>query len=129
MQQKTQPALEEVQRQFDDWRRRKGRRDRIPEALWKAAVSLSAYHSTHQISKLLHLNHTALRDRVTAYKSDTGIHGVGAPAFMEFGMIPPTTFSECAIEMEKPGGVKMKICFRGNYTDIVELSKALWGEH
>lgn len=123
MQEKTQPTLEEVQRQFEGWRRRKGRRDRIPKALWKAAVSLSGQHTTNEISKLLHLNRTAVRERIRAHKQQEA-----APAFIEFEARLLQAIGECTIEMEKPGGVKMKICIKGNYSDIVGLSKALWGE-
>ena len=41
MVQKLQPTLEEVQQLFEEWRRNKRRRDRIPAALWEAAASLS----------------------------------------------------------------------------------------
>ena len=61
MVQKLQPTLEEVQQLFEQWRRNKRRRDRIPAALWEAAASLSGQHSANKISKLLRLNHTAVR--------------------------------------------------------------------
>jgi len=82
MLQKLQPTLEEVQQLFEEWRRHKKRRDRIPEALWKAAVFLSGDLSINQISRLLHLNHTALRDRVRAHKQGDGIQGK-EPTFIE----------------------------------------------
>jgi hypothetical protein len=35
---------------------------------------------------------------------------------------------ECIIEMERPGGAKMKICVKGNCPDIAGLSKVFLGE-
>lgn len=40
MLEKAQPTLEEVQQRFEEWRCSKGRREKIPPALWKAAASL-----------------------------------------------------------------------------------------
>jgi len=47
MLQKLQPTLEEVQQLFEEWRRNKRRRDRIPAALWEATASLSGQHSAN----------------------------------------------------------------------------------
>ena len=125
MLQKSQPTLEEVQWFFEQWRCNKRRGDRIPAALWKAAVSLSGRHSTNKISKLLHLNHTALRDCIGAYKQGEEIQGK-APAFIELDMIPSGAIGECTIEMERPDGGKMKICLKGGCIDVAELSNAFW---
>ncbi len=123
MLQTAQPTLEEVQKQFKNWRRRrKNRRAEIPSALWQAAASLSRRYSVHEISKSLHLNHTALRDRIAgeAIKPQ-------APAFVELDMISShAAVSECIIEMEK-ADAKMKIILKGNYPDIAEISKAFLG--
>ena len=123
MLQTAQPTLEEVQKQFKNWRRRrKNRRAQIPPILWEAAVSLSGQYSVHEISKCLHLNHTALRDRIVgeAIKPQ-------APAFVELDMIPShAAVSECIIEMEK-ANARMKIILKGNYPNIVGISKAFLG--
>ena len=72
MSRKSQPTVEEVQQLFEQWRRTKRRRDRIPQSLWEAAVSLSGQHSTHRISKLLHLNHTDVSDRIAHTEREMG---------------------------------------------------------
>lgn len=124
----SRPALEKVQRLFEEWRRNKNRRERIPQALWEAAASLSGQHSAHQISKLLHLNHTAVRDHIREYRENNCIQRLNEPAFVEAGLITWPAASECTIEMERPGGAKIKICFKGNCPDIPLLSKAFLGE-
>jgi len=122
MLQKPQPTLEEVQEQFKNWRRRrKNRRAQIPAALWEAAASLSGQHSVHEISKSLHLNHTALKDRIADEAQPQ------EPAFVELDMIPsPVAAGECIIELEK-GNARMKIILKGHYPDIAEISKAFLG--
>jgi len=125
MLQKSQPTVEEVQQLFEQWRRTKRRRDRIPAALWEAAASLSGQHSTNKISKLLHLNHTALRDCIGAHKQGEEIQEK-APAFIELEMIPSGAVNECTIEMERPDGGKMKICLKGSSIDAAELSNTFW---
>ncbi len=127
MLQKTQPTLKEVQKQFEEWRRRrKNHRAQIPPALWEAAASLSGQHSVHEISKRLRLNHTALRDSIGAHREGKGITPK-APAFIELDMITPRADGECIIEMEKSDGARMKIIIKGNYPDIAGVSKAFLG--
>ena len=125
MLQKLQPTLEEVQQLFEQWRRNKRRRDRIPAALWEAAASLSGQHSTNKISKLLCLNHTAVRDCIGAHMQGEEMQG-NAPAFIELAMSPSAAVGECTIEMERPDGGRMKICVKGSCIDAAELSKAFW---
>ena len=127
MLQKSQPAIEVVQRLFEEWRCNKKRRERIPQALWEAASSLSGKHSAHQISKLLHLNHTDVKDHIREYRENHGIQKPKEAAFVELGMISQATESECTVEMERPGGAKIKIWFKGRCPDIAGLSKAFLG--
>jgi hypothetical protein len=128
MLEKIEPALEEVQQLFEEWRRNKKGRDGIPGALWKAAISLSKQYSAHQISKLLHLNHTAVRDHIRADNQDEGIGEKGA-AFIEFDVVvPPEPDGDCVIEIEKRGGSRMRLSFKGSNPEIVGLAKILWSE-
>lgn len=127
MLEKIGPTVEEVQQLFEEWRRNKKRRERIPEALWKAAISLSKQFSAHQISKLLHLNHSAVRDHIRAENQDEVI-GENKAAFIELDLMPPATVGDCVIEIEKGSGAKMRISFKCGSPDMVGLAKTLWGE-
>ena len=128
MLQQRQPSLKEVQQQFERWRsHRKNHRSQIPTALWEGAALLSEQYSVHELSKRLHLNHTALRDRVAEYKQGNASKPQG-PTFIELDMLSAraTVVSECIIEMEK-ADAKMKITFKGTYPAIAEISKAFLG--
>jgi len=123
----SRPGLETVQELFEQWRRNKKRREKIPPALWDAAASLSGKYSAHQISKLLHLNYTAVRDHIREYRENNGIQGAKENTFVEIGLISPVANSECTIELERPGGAKIRISFKGRCPDIAGLSKAFLG--
>lgn len=58
MLEKAQPTLEGVQQQFEEWRRHRGRREKIPPALWEAAASLAG--------KRLRLHYRTLKNRIGA---------------------------------------------------------------
>jgi len=126
MSRKSQPTVEEVQQLFEQWRRTKRRRDRIPQSLWEAAVSLSGQHSTHLISKLLHLNHTDVSDRIRAHREGDGVQRPHESAFIELDVISPPIAGECTIEMQRPDGGRMKICVKGSCIDAAELSNVFW---
>ena len=101
-------TLEEVRELFDRWRHDRRRRDPIPDALWKAAASLTDAHSMNVVAKCLHLNHTDLKARSHCKPL----------AFVELD--PVTVAIECTVEMEKPTGERMRI--RGS-CNVVELAR------
>ena len=47
------PTLEEVSELFNRWRHDRRRRDPIPDALWRAAVSLTDAHSVNVVARYL----------------------------------------------------------------------------
>ncbi|MDA8090267.1 MAG: hypothetical protein M0Z61_08630 [Nitrospiraceae bacterium] len=117
----THPTLEEIQERFEQWRRDKKGREKIPETLWAAAAALASRHPVFKIAEALRLNYNDLKERA----SKGSIGTPGSPAFVEFKPVPAATVSECVIEIEKPGA-KMKISFKGG-VDVFELSKSFWG--
>jgi hypothetical protein len=122
-------TLEEVQRLFEEWRRGKKRRERIPETLWKAASSLSRQFSTHRIAKLLRLNHTAVRDHIRAQKeAEEKVERAGEAAFIELDGIAVLAAGKCVIEIEKKNGAKLKMSIKSDGSDMIGLVKTLWGE-
>jgi hypothetical protein len=65
----SQPTLAEVQARFEDWRKNKKHRCRIPQYLWTAAVRLNPEHSLHKISTALSLSYVDLKKRIQADKT------------------------------------------------------------
>lgn len=58
------PAIENVRRQFQNWRSTRNTREPIPDRLWKAAIALCRVHSVSQVSQCLKLSYTDLKKRL-----------------------------------------------------------------
>jgi hypothetical protein len=118
-------TLEKAQDQFTIWRKTRKKRGSIPEKLWNVAISLAESYSVHQISKGLHLNHTALKDRVEAMRMMPSEEPT-QPTFIE---LPPMASGEVSLELENKAGGKMKIHVKG-HTDInlVFLTQTFWSQ-
>jgi len=118
-------SLATVKLQFRTWRETRKQKSRIPDELWAAAVSLSDRYSIHHISKALHVNHTALRDRVSAYKINKNQQTHSC--FIELAAPQPSPVSEWLIEMENRFGDKMRMQFSGaTDLDLWALSQSFW---
>ena len=109
------PTLEEVRELFERWRENKKGRDPIPPALWAKAVALSRIHSINAISRYLRLSYNELKSRASTHEPQG--------AFIEIGSV---TAIECTVEMEKPGGRKMRMCVRGACPDLGDLARSFW---
>jgi len=91
------PSLEEVQAQFEQWRRSRGKRQAIPASLWAAASSLYPSYSLHRISKTLGLNHTKLKHHIK--RPSPGLPMEAAEAFIELGFASPSPDRQCVVDM------------------------------
>ncbi|MFC1816476.1 hypothetical protein ACFL0M_11205 [Thermodesulfobacteriota bacterium] len=122
-------TLEQVQDQFEHWRRTRRKRRGIPDALWKAAVSLFPEHSVCQISKALRLNYTDLKHRVYAQRSTVALPTDNSPGFIELGVGDLMYPGECIVEMADQKGATMRMYFKGKAgLDLLELGKAFWSK-
>lgn len=121
----TRPTLEDVQREFEIWRRGRTKRSQIPEELWAEAVKLSSDYTPHQISKALHLNYLALKNRISSTMQDKLLSAEKrAASFIEVDLFKGVSVSECSVEIQKSDGAKMKISFKGGVSvDLMELGK------
>ena len=118
-------SLATVKLQFNTWRKTRKLKSRIPDELWTAAVSLSSRYSIHHISKTLHVNHTALRDRVSA--CNTNKNQQPHSCFVELPAPQPLLTPECLVEMENRSGDKMRMHFSGGVDlDLWALSQSFW---
>ena len=121
--------LEVARSQFEAWRKRRPCRNRIPEALWQAAVGLCREHSVCEVSRSLRLNYNGLKNRVTRARDRSPAVGQGSELnFVKLDLGAPIAPSECLVEMEATNGSKMRMSFRGVLRDVdpVELSRTFW---
>jgi hypothetical protein len=118
-------TMEEAGQLFDEWRKERKRRTPIPEELWKAAICLTRQHSIQKVSKYLHLSYNELKLRAGKSNGNVVSKTPAASRFIELDVLPAT---ECTIEIEKPGGAKMKISIKGRSDlDLMEFGRAFWG--
>ena len=119
-------SLEEVQGQFEAWRQQRVKGQRIPEALWQAAVALYPRYSIYQISRALRLDHMDLKARL----------GVGEkrkskrrqePQFIElpFTSSAAADTGECLVKVRDRRGSRIHIKVKG--TGLGALLEALKG--
>lgn len=126
--------LVSLRRRFEDWRRTRKVRSRIPEPLWDSAVKLADRYGLHRTAKALRVNYYALKERlegVTASGVRDVPEGDGA-TFLELAAVPPTRSiptgsCECTLELEDTDGAKMRVHLSGVATpDLVALSRSFW---
>ena len=115
------PAFSRLQRKFAHWRQRRRPRTRIPEELWRAAAELACAQGINRTARALRLDYYSLKKRAAA----TAGSGVRAPEFVELlsgGM--PAPRPECLIEVEEPGGAKLRIHLQGGeFPDVAALTR------
>lgn len=96
--------LHAVSDAFEQWRRSRQKRERIPEDLWRAAVDLSPSYSTFRIARTLRLNYTQLKERIQerAGKSTS-------PQFVEVKLPSLLSVSPSVMELRSPSGFELRI--------------------
>lgn len=114
-------AISRARQKIDRWRRWHRPRARIPEELWRAAVELAGLHGVHRIARALRLDYYRLQKRMAAPAASRG----SASEFVE--LLPggiPASRPECLIEIEDPGGAKLRIHLQGGeFPDVAVLAR------
>jgi len=122
--------LEDLRRRFEDWRRTRKVRTRIPNRLWASAVKLAGRHGIHRTAKALRVDYYALKKRVEAESAAAASNasgGTDGAAFLEFPAAAWGGAGECTMELEDGGGAKLRIHLKGFETpDLAALSRSFW---
>jgi hypothetical protein len=121
-------GLQELAKQFEEWRSSHAGRKPIPESLWMGAAEAARQHGVFRTAKILRLDYTKLKQQMEPAPPPTKpVSAVPPPAFVEF-LQPPATppTCECVIEVEGPRG-RMRVEWKGTTTpDLCALSRTLW---
>jgi hypothetical protein len=114
-------ACSRVQRKLEQWRQRHRPRERISEGLWREAAELARTHGINRTARALRLDYYSLKKRAAAAARSCE----RVPEFVE--ILPggiPTPRPECLIEIEDPGGVKLRIHLQGGeFPDVAALTR------
>jgi hypothetical protein len=129
--------LERTRQRFDRWRQTRQGRARIPESLWASAVRATRKYGLNRTVRALRLDYNALKkhveavpsgrgsDRKTVAKSTAG--EIRCSEFIELAPAASAGFPECLLELEDPGGAKMRIHLKGvEAPDLEALSRSFW---
>jgi hypothetical protein len=121
------PDLEEVRRRFEDWRQTRKRGCKIPEDLWLEAVKLAEVYSLSQICQSLRVEFNHLKKRIESHKALSLSCTPSAPRFIEMGVSQRASESECAIEVQRSDGTRMRMSMRGALDpQLIEMARAFW---
>jgi hypothetical protein len=100
----TLPAgVKRVRAELEEWRGQRDRGNRIPEALWEAAVAAARQHGVHRVSRALGLDYSCLKRRM---REGSG----GERLFVELGASRSASGTSCVVELEKGNGAKLRVC-------------------
>jgi len=116
-----------LQRRLEHWRRTRKGHSRIPEPLWASAVKAAACYGLNPTAQALHLDYYSLKKRVEQASSATPSEEGSVTAFVE--LAPPVSGNsrECILELEDPGGAKMRVQLKGvEALDLAALSRSFW---
>jgi hypothetical protein len=120
--------LEGLSRRFERWRRTRQGHARIPESLWASAVKAAGKHGLNRTVRVLRLDYNSLKRRMEAFGSGQASEQGSIATFVE--MAPPVSGNsrECTLELENPGGSKMRVHLKGaEGPDLAALSRSFWG--
>lgn len=115
--------LLELSQRLDQWRRDQPPRTHLPESIWAAAAEMAQRHGLHRTTKVLRLDYTRLKKRLTSSAQPSG----PAPAaFLELLGPAPGGPVECVVEWESARG-RMRVAMKGVAPDWAGLLRA-WRE-
>ena len=119
-------AIEQLQRQLDEFRSTQRHRTKLPETLWQAAVELARQHGVYSVAHPLRLDYTGLKKRLDGVL-DPKKKAVKS-AFVELIADNSAMMADCVIEFESSVGSKMRIHWKASTApDWISLFRA-WRE-
>lgn len=111
----TRLTLPEVAEHFQQWRSRKQPGERIPDQLWREAISLVGAYGITQITRTLHLSGTDFNKRRRLIETgQCQADAAGESAFVEINpgcvdrSLEPAA-SNGWLELERPDGWRLRI--------------------
>lgn len=127
--------VEQVRRQWREWRSTHAVRSRLPEELWSAAVELARRDGIDATARALEVDKPSLRKwagrlnpalrQPTRRKSLSKQRANAVPAFVELLASGSGTGTSCLVEVESPRGAKLRLELKGlQASELSELIRA-----
>ena len=119
-------GLKRPRQRFEQWRRSRKGRPRIPESLWAVAVKAAGQFGLQRTSQALRLDYVALKRHVESGTGRSPSRKEVAPGFVELVTAGSTGGTECVLEFEDPSGTRVRIELKGIAPpDLVALTRSL----
>ena len=114
-------GIEDAERAFQEWRRRRVGGAAIPAALWDRAVDVARAYGVGETARRLRLNQTRLKRLC-----DTAAQG--SAGFVELRASELATAGESIVELEDGSGRRLRLVLRGaSIVAATAAAKELWG--
>jgi hypothetical protein len=119
--------IDQVKKRFDGWRQSHRRGQRLPEALWMAAVDLASVHGVERIARELQVDCDRLAKRLPGVMKVREETHRAESGFIELLTPKVVGMSECVVELSNTRGAKMRVQFSGgDMAGMVGLMQAFW---
>ena len=122
--------LKTLRQRFEQWRRARKGRSRIPEPLWASAVKVAGTYGIHRTARALRVDYYALKKRVEGRHAVTASKAPGEVAGATFLELPPAAWpgpGECTRELEDTSGATLRVHLKGfGAPDLAALSRSFW---
>ena len=119
--------LSRAAERFKQWRRTRGRGERIPARLWSLAAAVARRHGVSRTAGVLKLEYYALKERLTQQSpsGDAAGSAILPPSFVELAPGPFPLPSPCEIEFSDAFGSTLRIRLpAGHVPDLVALVRS-----
>jgi hypothetical protein len=101
--------IAQLQRQLDQFRSTQPGRTKLPESLWQAAVELAREHGVYSVAHPLRLDYMKLKKQLGGPPTRRRKKATKVTFVELTPQAVSVQFEECVIELESPGGNKMRI--------------------
>lgn len=120
--------LEAVRQQFQQWRRTRQGRTRIPQPLWAAAVRMARSYGVAQTASTLRLDYYGLKKRLEQEPAAAAGSGGGSlTTFVELPAPARKEPGECVLELEDSAGRKKRVQIKGlESAELAALIRSFW---
>jgi hypothetical protein len=122
-------AVARVHPELAAWRQRRKVREPIPEALWRAMVSLARRYGLSPVAQALKVNYMTLKQHLLASTAAQVSRSNPPASFVEVPLTGWAGGSQWMIELEDGGGSKLTVRLaQGDSASAVALVQGLWSQ-
>jgi hypothetical protein len=119
--------IEPLLQQVEDWRKAKGKNEKMPEPLWKEAISLAKAYGVSPVQKILRIDYRGLERRALGIVKPSAQAGsVRCPSFIELPSLPARR-AEHLVELEDGTGRKLSLKIAaGHLAEVLPMVQSFW---